>query len=302
MIKGFKRGERRPPRVVIYGPPKIGKSTWGADAPSPAFAATEEGVDSLPVLQALAKDWETLLANVRTLAEADGEVQTVVIDTLNGAAELASQHVCHAQFKDNWGPGGFQSFGHGWAATSEEMRKLLLVLDMARANGKTVILLAHTGVANIKNPIAGDYTKFVPDLDKKIWARFAAWADIIGRAEYEHSIKRGDNGQGKAVSSDTRLLRLVGSQAEDAGCRVGYDLPAQLPLSYAAFAEALGQRDTTAADIRAGWSLLTADEQGKALAYLCVARVEDLEKAQSQRAKTVLNRIQIKQQKTEVTP
>jgi hypothetical protein len=41
--------QKQPPRIVIYGPPKIGKSTLGSHAPAPIYLCAEDGVDNIPV-------------------------------------------------------------------------------------------------------------------------------------------------------------------------------------------------------------------------------------------------------------
>src|SRR4029078_13367683 len=38
---------RRPPRLLVYGTPGIGKSTFGSQAPNPIFLPTEDGLDEI---------------------------------------------------------------------------------------------------------------------------------------------------------------------------------------------------------------------------------------------------------------
>ena len=294
MLKGVVRGEKRPPRMVIYGPPKVGKTTLASDAPSPIFVCTEDGADGIAVDQyPRATTWAELLANVHAVAGEKHEYQTLVVDTMNGAAELCEQHICLTQFKGDWGPTGFANYGKGPASVSEEIRVLLAELDKCRVRGMTILLTAHVGILSIQNPLGNDYSKFAPDLDKKVWARVSAWADIIGRAEYETSLLAKDpTRKAKAVSDTTvRVLRFDGNTANDGGCRVGYELPAELPLSWAAIAEHLGKKSDTTEQIVALWNLYSPEEKAKALAYLGIKALTDIEQAQVQRAKTVLNKL-----------
>lgn len=282
-------GHFRPPRIVVYGPPKLGKSSFGAESEAPVFVTTEDGVDNIPVDQTpVAKTWDEFVANIKSVAVDKHSFKTLVVDTLNGAAQLAAQHVCDKLFKGDWGPRGFASFGQGWSATSEEMRVILDPLDACRQRGMWVLMLAHTGIQSVKNPVEGDFSKYAPDLDRKIWSRFYGWADIILRGDFEYTVLES---QKRAAGTSTRVLRASGSAAEDAGCRVGYELPATLPLSWPAFVEALGQVSPVISGIKERWPGLSADERTAALKWLGIASVDALSKAPSQKLSSLLNRM-----------
>ena len=292
------RGTRKPPRIVLAGPPKIGKSTMGANADKPVFVTTEDGIDNLPVDQyPVAESWEKLLANLREVATEDHDRKTLVLDTLNGAVELAAQQICTDQFGGEWiakkGQGGFNAYGQGWKSTSEEIRKLLALLDECRGRGMIILLLAHIGLHNVKSPIEGEYTKFAPDIDKSVWARISKWSDIILRAEYEHVVLKADNkGKGRAVGGSVRRLYCRGTAAEDGGCRVGYELPEEMDLSWEALSESLGTPTATLDEAKALWGVLNADEQKKALTWLHVTKLED---APLTKMRQLVNRLREKQ-------
>ncbi len=55
-----KNAQMKPPRVLLYGPAGIGKTTFGASAPRPIFLPIEDGlgridVDSFPTLEKLSR-------------------------------------------------------------------------------------------------------------------------------------------------------------------------------------------------------------------------------------------------------
>ena len=291
MLTGTTKGQKRPPRILLYGGVKIGKSTFGSEAPKPIFVCTEDGIDQLTVDRfPVPGSWTELVANIEQVAKGDHDFLTICLDTLNGAAELASQHVCATKFGGDWGPKGFASFGQGWAATSEEMRRLIPLFDACRARNMIVLLLAHAGIANVKNPIEGDFTRYTGDVDRRVWSRFTAYCDVIMRADYEYTVLKSPNplAKGRAVGTSTRVLRCSGSAAEDAGTRVGFELSDVLPLSWQAFADALGQDTSTLDEVRRLWPLLTKEQQTKSLGWL---GVKDLTDAKSSKLRELLNRL-----------
>ena len=302
VTKVFRGGEKKPPRIVIYGPPKVGKTTFGSAAPAPIFVTTEDGVSNVPVDQyPKAESWDDVVNNLTEIAKGPHSFRSVVVDTLNGAAELCARKLCATLYGGRWeaqkGAEGFLSYGKGWAAVSEEMRQVLPLLDACRDRGMTVLLLAHTGLLNVKNPIYGEFQKFAPELDKRVWARFSAWADIIGRADYDYVVvgARPEEGKrGRAAGSNTRVLIFGGSAAEDAGCRVGYELPEQIGFMWEEFASLLGGKGTMVDSVRSGWSVLTPEEAGKTLAFLGVTSLEAIDSAAPQKLAQIANRLKAK--------
>ena len=81
-------GQPPPVRVNVQGVDGIGKSTFGANAPSPIFIQAEDGLKFIdnaarfPVIET----WNQLLQQVKTLIEESHDYQTVVIDTTDAAS------------------------------------------------------------------------------------------------------------------------------------------------------------------------------------------------------------------------
>ncbi|MFA4944862.1 MAG: ATP-binding protein [Lentisphaeria bacterium] len=292
MALNIVKGVRKPPRIVIYGEPKVGKSTFAANTPKPVFVPmADAGIDNLPVdALPVAKSWAEALANIKQVATEKHDYQTMVVDTLGGLTDLAADFVCKAKFKGDFGPNGFLAFAQGWSATSEEMRQLIPLFDQCTERGMSVLLTAHTGVTTVRNPVDADYSKFCPALDRRVWARFAAWADIILRADFEYSVVdvNKKSNKGRVIGTTTRILRCSGTPAEDAGCRAGYELPDSLPLSWDALAEALGRDGETLPEVQKRWGLFTAEQQRKAMAWL---GVKDMKEAPVGKMRQLLNRL-----------
>ncbi len=285
-------------RLVIYADTKAGKTTTASQAPKPLFMGTDDGFRRLTVdgLES-PKTWNeflTQLGEVVQEAPAAG-YKTVVIDTIDGIADLCATHICDAHFGGLWADkkNGFLAWGghQGWAAVSEEMKRVLPLLDQLVDVGFWVILLAHQKVEKVSDPIEGDYDRFSPDVHKAVWSRLAAWADAILRISFDVTV--GDDG--KAICDGTRMLKCAATSAEVAGTRAGYELPATMPLAWANIEEKLGAADGELC-AKAAEKLLTLDDddQKKALKYLSIKTIENIDKAAPHKLKTLLARIAAK--------
>jgi len=299
-LNGVVRGKKRPARLFLYGPPGIGKSTFASESETPVFVTTEDGVDNLPVDQfPKAADYDTLIENVKQVATGDHDYKTIVIDTINGAAELCAQKICQEQFNGVWytekGKKGFTAFAQGWQSVSEEIRGLMALLDQCRNDrGMEIILLSHTGLHTVQHPLDGDYAKFAPEMDKRVWARLSKWSDIILRADFDFYVKTEDGKtKGKAQIGDTtRWLFAAGNAGQDCKTRVGYELPERMLLSYASYSESLNNGDTSimqeASEL---WHVLDESGQKKALSYLGINSIENIGDAESTKVRATLNRL-----------
>jgi hypothetical protein len=275
-----------PPRVVLYGPEGIGKTTFGAESENPIFVCTEDGATEVPVDKFTFSDdrlkaetWIEFLDAVKTIATEGHEYQTLVIDTWNYAVVLAAQKVCAEKFGHDWSK--FHAYGgnHGYSATAEEVRPALNFFDMCRGRGMTVILLAHDAVQSFKNSVQGDYYRSTGDMHKAVWNIVSQWSDVIGHADYKYTVVETRDGQGnvkkgRASGDTTRIVTFAGTAAEAAKCRVGYELPDVLPLSYAIFKQSLGRDTYTLDRIKELWPVLSADEVKSALSWLGVDKLE----------------------------
>lgn len=297
------RNRRRPPRVALYGPEKIGKSTFGADAEDPIFICTEDGVNNLNVAQydfgherVVAESWDEILQALQDVLDDESGFKTLVIDTFNYAVAHACEDVCKKMFGGDWQK--FLGWNQGYKATAAHLTQALRLMDKCRDKGMMVILLVHEGLNTIKDPARGEYSAFAGDMNKHLWARVAQWVDITGHAQKEFVVVDNKDASGKpktgrayTTGDGKRFIRFSGSAAESAGCRGGYILPDTIELSYAAFADALGTDPTVIPRIKQLWGLLSADKVKETLSWLGVSKVED---APGHKLRVLLTRLEAK--------
>lgn len=242
---------RPPPRIIVYGEPKIGKTSFGASAPGVILIPTEDGslgvdVPRLPT-KGKCETFDDVLQALTVLVDGDHDYKWVVVDTLNGAAQLCEKMVCARDFGGRWSSGngkeGFDSFGKGAKASPHEMRQFLQLCDrLTQERGVGVILLAHAGLHKQGNALGADFQKFGGEMSKEMWALLSAWADQIGHAcrEIRATVREGEAKAKASMVNAERWLSFDGGPGRDAGARVGYEMPDKILLSWEAYAEAMG--------------------------------------------------------------
>lgn len=235
---------QRSMRVFVYGVDKIGKSTFGAGAPSPIFLGAEDGTSELDVARfAEPRTLRDMLDALDALATDQHDFKSIILDTLDWAEPMIWAATCERgdekgkKFRsiEGWG------YGKGYTEALTEWRALLTRLDRLRIQRRMhVVLLAHAWVKEFKNPQGDNYDRYEPKIHAKASGLVKEWADCIMFAQHETgTVMKGDGPLAKArgVSSGARFLYTQRTAAYDAGNR--YGLPPKLPLDWQSFEEAV---------------------------------------------------------------
>lgn len=231
--------EQQPPRIMIYGSEGVGKSTFAALAPNPVFVQTEDGLSEIDCSKfPLAKSFDDVVLQLQAVRDEQHDYGTVVIDSLDWLERLVWDRVCadYGVKSIEKADGGY---GKGYVHALTYWRQIVSLLNDIRARkGMAVILIAHAAVERFEDPEHAAYDRYTPRLHKKACSLVCEWVDAVLFASRRMRV---DSTTGKAapVGADggERILRTNGSPACIAKNRFG--LPTELPLSWAAFVEAL---------------------------------------------------------------
>ena len=232
--------QARPPRVVIHGAHKVGKSTFAAAAPRPIFVATEDGQDNIDAEAfPLCQSWQSVLDCITALYQEDHDYQTVVLDSGDWAERLAWGAVAKDHNVDSIEGIGY---GKGYVFAADLFRELLDGLNALRNHkAMQVIVICHSEIKRFDDPLAQSYDRHQIKLHKLCGKMLQEYADVIGFCQIDSVTQTEDHGfkkeRARVIDTGRRILRLAPSAAYDAGNR--YGLPASIPLDYQAFADAM---------------------------------------------------------------
>jgi hypothetical protein len=213
--------------VLVYGPSKIGKSTWCSHAEGALFLATEAGLNNLDVYQVPIGTWEELLAACKEIAEGKHPFKTIIIDTVDNAYRMCAEHVC-AKFKIEHESD--LGYGKGYALINNEFYRVLNKLALLPYG---LFLISHSQEKELETR-TGKLTRMVPTLPDKARKIVLGMVDVILYCDLEMST----GADGKPVSR--RVTRTKPSVHYEAGDRTGR-LPEVIDLDFRKFVEAYAQ-------------------------------------------------------------
>lgn len=229
----------RPPKIIIYGKNKIGKSMFAADAPNPVVMDLESGMDSFLVAKHKVKTVAQAMDFMRDLYKQEHDFKFLIVDSADWLEGIMIQELCKAHnaktINDKFNKA--LSFGNGERMLLNMWKELLSAMDcLNKDKGMGIILIAHNQIKKFEDPLTETYDQHSIKLEKKTAEKLKEWADCILFATTKVEIEEERVGFGAVVNRGKevgRVLYTEGRPSFEAGNR--FNLPPELPLSWKAF-------------------------------------------------------------------
>lgn len=212
--------------ILIYGRPKLGKSTLASKFPSPIFIATEPGLKYIDIEDKAKKyifGWDKFKAIVNTLMQKEHSYKTVVIDTVDELVLMCQNFV-----------GERDGFTHpadlgskGWSAVTTELRTW--INKICNSEEFTVIMIGHDKTSKLKKRNGEEWDFTTLNLGGKNREVVLAKVDHVFLLDVVE-----EDGVEK------RIMRVQGSKYCDAGSRnPNIECKSTIDLSYEALLKCL---------------------------------------------------------------
>lgn len=230
MLKIIEGKEKRPLKIVIYGPEGIGKSTFASKFPDPLFIDTEGGTSNLDVRRIkCSKSWDELLLIVKEIIKNPTVCKTLVLDTADWSETMCIKAVTEKYRKNNIEDFGY---GKGYTYLLDEYTRLLSLFDELIEVGINVVITAHAKPRKFELPEEqGAFDRYEMKLTRQVAPVIKEWCDALFFVNYKIYVVTTENNTKKAQGGK-RVLYTTHNPTYDAKNR--FDLPEELELNFEA--------------------------------------------------------------------
>ncbi|TGQ19285.1 ATP-binding protein [Mesorhizobium sp. M00.F.Ca.ET.217.01.1.1] len=213
------------PIAILYGVPKVGKTTLALEFPNPVYINTpgESPPNDLDVTTpGTVETFDQLLDFIGELITEEHPYGTLVIDSLDGLEPMIWSHTCG---QNNWSNIEDPGYGKGYLAADDVWREYLRAIEALAATGVWVVQIAHTEITRFDSPTSEPYARYGIKLHKRGSALVQEASSLIGFMNYRATIKEKDVGfnkkVGRAEGSGERQIQLEERPGFIAGNRYG---------------------------------------------------------------------------------
>jgi len=245
-----KGSQLRPPRIILLGVEKIGKSTFAAAWPASVAIPIkgEEGIDALDVAKfPVSHSFADVQSALATLAQGKHDFQSVFIDSASAFEPVIHAEVCRANGNVDSIEKVGGGYGKGYTMSLDYWRYITEALDVLRTSRNMAsIIVGHVKVKRFDDPAGDSYDQYQFDIHDKAANLLYRWADMILFCNTKVVVKKEDVGfnkeksRGIDVTGGARFLYTQKRPAHPGGGRGVYgQLPYELPLDFGAFMAAV---------------------------------------------------------------
>ena len=229
-----------PPRVILLGTPKVGKTTFAASMPDSVILPIkgEEGADDFNIAKfPTANKFKDVKEALTSLLQEPHTFKNVILDSASTLERLVFEELCvENKWKNIEQPG----FGKGYAMAPQKWVELTNLLDELRnVRGMGCVLIGHVKTKIFNDPMTDPYDQYIWDINDKASSVMLKWADCCLFAKTKIVSAKAGN-ETHAYGQGERVLYTQERPSHPGGGRGVFGrLPYELPLSYDAWVNAI---------------------------------------------------------------
>ena len=231
--------------IMIYGSPKIGKTTFCAtQLPNVLLLAAEVGYHAIPGVKAVdITKWSDVKKIVKQLdsPQAKEMYSTIVFDTIDLFAQLCEEYVCQ---QNSVADISEVPYGKLYKVYSKEFNNLFRKITMM---GYGIVCIAHQEIKVVRNDKGEEYETIQPVLEKRALKAINALVDFVLYIGQEWD----ENG------NNNRYFYTRNTPFIQAGSRFG-EMKPKIPFTYEALIDEIAK--AMESSVRGNMNLLSDEE------------------------------------------
>tara|TARA_Y100000361_G_C11152874_1_gene342258 strand:+ start:1419 stop:2165 length:747 start_codon:yes stop_codon:yes gene_type:complete len=231
------KGQLKPPKICLYGPGGIGKTTFASTMPDVIIVQTEDGIGKLKanhfdVCKAYDDGTDkSFIGRLNTLLNEEHDFKVLAIDSLDWLEALIHKHVCE---ENGWKEIGSQAFGKGYAAALEVWKDYVRLIDRIRDERKmTILQIAHDKVVKYDDPTTESYDRHQIKLNNRAADLIIEHCDAVFFTRFKRGAVQKKNSSGGLSSEIHQGDRTIFTQDNPNWmAKNRYGLPAEMPFDW----------------------------------------------------------------------
>jgi len=229
-LKKLKKEKDHPPRICLHGSMGCGKSMTATCAPVPMWLNLEKSVlaRDLGIGNQTPSSYPEVMEYLTALLTQEHEFKSIIIDTLDRLEKMITDYVCEVNGYENISK---TPWGEGLTARTKEWLKFFNLLDRLNTEkGMIVIVVCHSVIVDIEDPVLPKYGKHTLNLYKRDAPYVTGWVDLVGYCMIK-TFTTTDGERNLAITDNEHIICCQPKPAYDAKTRYE-DIPDEIPMDW----------------------------------------------------------------------